>query len=148
MNGSNESFETQNRTGNILLIGKDPAIFGNNLGIGDALERHIGYAQRWRASGFPNGEIKIVCYTDQNGCFQRQSPVEGLELIPTRSLCRAMFAWDAWRQIRKLVQEGWVPEIISPQTPWEEGNVAKWAAKRYRTKLLLQIHFDLFSNHW
>ena len=55
----------QKTLGKILLIGKDPAIFGNNLGIGDALERHIGYAHRWRASGFPEGEIKYICYTDR-----------------------------------------------------------------------------------
>jgi len=138
----------QKKIGNILLIGKDPAIFGNNLGIGDALERHIGYAHRWRASGFPDAEIKYICYTDRSEFFQRQSPIEGLELIPTRSFCRAAYAWDAWRQIAKLVAKGWTPDLISPQTPWEEGNVSAIASRKYGAKLLPQLHFDLFSQNW
>lgn len=138
----------QKTLGKILLIGKDPAIFGNNLGIGDALERHIGYAHRWRASGFPEGEIKYICYTDRHKCFQRQSPVKGFELIPTRSFSRAAYAWDAWRLIDKLAAEGWTPDLISPQTPWEEGNVSAMASRKYRAKLLPQLHFDLFSQDW
>ena len=133
---------------NILLIGKDPALFGAQAGLGDSRERHMRYAQLWREKGNPQGEIKIICYTNRDDHFQKEQLGDGLELIPTRSRCRSLFVKDAWKQISKLKRSGWYPDLISPQTPWEEGNLAARMAKRLDARLLPQLHFDLFSRAW
>lgn len=135
-------------SGRVLLLGKDPALFGEGNGIGDTLERHIQYAKRWREVSGESGDIKILCYTERSDQFTRQSPAKGLEIIPTRSFFRAQFSVDVWKLIKQLEYEGWIPDLISPQTPWEEGNVAAKAADKYEALLVPQLHFDLFSKQW
>jgi glycosyltransferase involved in cell wall biosynthesis len=132
----------------VLLLSKDPAIFGGGVGMGDARERHLRYARRWLEETGGRGSVKVVCWTPRSAGLAREIPGPGLELIPTRSWFRVGFVAGAWREVAKLRREGWEPDLISPQTPWEEGTLAGWLQHPGGPKILPQLHFDLFSDKW
>ena len=42
----------------------------------------------------------------------------------------------------------WKPDIITVQTPYEEGIAGYFLSRWIKSKYLLQLHFDIFSEYW
>ena len=47
-----------------------------------------------------------------------------------------------------MAKEGWLPQVITSQTPYEEGGVGLSLAQDFGAKFIGQLHFDLFSDDW
>ncbi|MFL5538504.1 MAG: glycosyltransferase family 4 protein [Longimicrobiaceae bacterium] len=132
----------------VLLIGKDATLGDAGPGVaGDARARHLAYAHALRARR-PGSEIRCVYYRPAARGGGDEAPAEGLRLYPTRSRHRATFLADLPRALRRALAGGWRPQLVSVQTPWEEG-VAGWAlARALGARFVPQLHFDLFSPAW
>lgn len=132
---------------NVLLIGKDPTIVAQALrGEGESLTRHVSYADCLRERN-PGSEVKMIVHSQweptamnlQFGTFS---------LIPSRSRFRATFLHDVYRAAQGLVRSGWIPDVISAQTPWEEALIAHYLANKFKARFLAQLHFDMTSEAW
>ena len=63
----------------------------------------------------------------------------------TRSLSRFNFVFDIRRIVNKWRNSGWLPQVITAQTPYEEGGVGLSLAEEFGAKFIGQLHFDLFQ---
>jgi glycosyltransferase involved in cell wall biosynthesis len=50
--------------------------------------------------------------------------------------------------LRAALADGWRPDVITSQEPWEEGLVAQILARRYAARDVPQLHFDIMSDRW
>jgi glycosyltransferase involved in cell wall biosynthesis len=134
---------------NILVLSKDPSLFNrvSSTHIGDARRRHIFYSTRLRER-YPNSEIRIITYTQNKEGGSYDQPHEGLRLYGTRSYWRATYLFDLVRQLPTVLADGWRPDVVTVQTPWEEGVVGYLIARWLGANFLPQLHFDLFSPRW
>jgi len=131
----------------LLMFSKDPTLFAEGPAQGDARRRHIRYAQAL-ACARPGSEIRIVTHTAAASGHRFDAPADGLRLYGTASPHRLTYVADAARVARSILQDGWRPDAICPQTPWEEGQLGVRLAKRTGARFLPQLHFDLFSAAW
>jgi glycosyltransferase involved in cell wall biosynthesis len=132
----------------ILIISKDATLFKRNgKYIGDARKRHIVYAQTLRQK-YPHGEIKIITYSVRSDNLKFERVVPGLILYGTNSWHRAMYFIDLFLPLMKVFKNGWRPDLITVQTPWEEGVVGLVVSKIFNIAFLPQLHFNLFSDKW
>lgn len=133
----------------VLMLSKDPAIFfeSSDRYIGDSKSRHIFYTQRLRER-IPDSEIKIITYTPRKDRSIKLRPTEGLTVYGTHSISRALFLIDVLRLIPKVLSNGWRPDIITVQTPWEEGLLGLVLSRLMRTRFVPQLHFNLLSEDW
>ena len=133
---------------NILILGKDPTVFEDGSQVfGDTQKRHKYYSSLLKEHCGIDSTIRMISYTNRESKYQIQHLDEGLSLYPTRSLHRATFLLDIIR-IFPLVLQDWKPELITVQTPWEEGFLGYCLSRILRSKFLPQVHFDLFSEDW
>jgi glycosyltransferase involved in cell wall biosynthesis len=133
----------------VLILGKDPSIFfdSSEKYIGDSKSRHIFYTQRLRER-FPHSEVKILTYTPRKDCSTKISPTEGLDIYGTNSLSRAFFLFDLVRTLPRVLSNGWRPDVITVQTPWEEGLLGLILSKLMLARFVPQLHFNLLSDDW
>ena len=133
----------------VLILGKDPSLFNTQeeKHIGDARRRHIFYCLRLRER-FPGSEIRILTYTPSKSGINFDAPCEGLQLYGTASLHRATYALDLLRTLPRVLSDGWRPDILTVQTPWEEGVAGCLVSKWIGASFVPQLHFDLFSQDW
>ncbi len=133
---------------NVLLIGKDSTLGDEGPGVAsDARARHVRYAELLRAR-HPASEIRCVYYRPASRGARDEAPAEGLRLFPTGSRHRATFLLDLVPTLRRALAGGWRPQVISVQTPWEEGLVGLALARALGARFVPQLHFDLFSAEW
>jgi glycosyltransferase involved in cell wall biosynthesis len=133
----------------ILVLGKDPSLFdtASELHIGDARRRHIFYANRLRAR-FPGSELRVLTYTERYHSSTQDEPCDGLRLYGTSSIHRATYTVDLLRQLRTVLADGWRPDVVTAQTPWEDGFIGLLVARWSRARFIPQLHFDMFSPDW
>lgn len=132
---------------NILIIGKDPTLFESGKEtFGDTRKRHIAYARALRRR-WPGSSIRIITYTPSAARYEVEQVEDGLTLYPTCSFHRATFLWDVVRLFPHLIR-GWKPDLITVQTPYEEGLIGYFLSRFVGAKFLPQLHFDLFSEDW
>lgn len=133
----------------VLMLSKDPSIFfeTSDRYIGDSKSRHIFYTQRLRKR-IPDSEIKIITYTPRRDQSIKLCPTEGLTIYGTHSISRAFFLIDVLRLIPKVFSDGWRPDIITVQTPWEEGLLGLLLSWLLRTRFVPQLHFNILSEDW
>lgn len=132
---------------NVLILGNDPTIFQTGDGVfGDARARHVQYAARLNERR-PGSTIRIISYAPASAGHLTQRLGDDLSLYPTNSKHRATFALDLFRTARTVLN-GWRPDLVTSQSPFEEGLVGHSVARRVAAKFLLQIHFDFFSDAW
>jgi len=132
---------------NVLIIGKDPTLFESGKEtFGDTRKRHIAYARalqrRW-----PGSSIRIITYTPSAARYKVEQVEEGLTLYPTCSFHRATFICDVVRFFPRVLR-GWKPDLITVQTPYEEGLLGFFLSRFVEAKFFPQLHFDLFSEDW
>lgn len=134
---------------NILILSKDPSLFENlsNCFIGDSRKRHIFYADRLRQK-YPGSEIRIITYTSRSIVKRVDIVSEGLRLYGTRSYHRATYSFDLIKCLPVVLADGWTPNVVTVQTPWEEGLIGCLVARWLRARFVPQLHFDLFSVDW
>ncbi|WP_339393213.1 glycosyltransferase family 4 protein [Nostoc sp. UHCC 0870] len=133
---------------NILIIGKDPTVFENSPYVfGDTQKRHQNYAQVLQEHCGTNSSIRMISYTPRDSKYQVQQLQQGLTLYPTRSLHRSTFIIDVIRLLPSVLYN-WQPDVITVQTPWEEGILGYVLSRILGVRFLLQLHFDLFSPDW
>lgn len=131
----------------VLIIGKDASVFGSGEVSGDTRERHLLYARLLRERFGPGAAIRMIAYTPNNPGFRVETVTEGLTLYPTRSLHRVTYLADLIRLL-PTVLKNWRPDLITVQTPWEEGTLGFLLSRLLGTRFLPQVHFDLFSDRW
>jgi glycosyltransferase involved in cell wall biosynthesis len=52
------------------------------------------------------------------------------------------------KRLPDVLASGWRPDVVTVQTPWEEGVVGWLIARWLGARFLPQLHFDLFSPEW
>jgi glycosyltransferase involved in cell wall biosynthesis len=131
----------------VLSLGKDSSVFATGAATGDTRLRHLFYARRL-AERAPGSEMRVVVYSSgSNGAwFERAS--DTLTLYGTRSPSRATFIFNLRRRLREVLADGWRPDVITSQEPWEEGWVAQSLARRYAARDVPQLHFDILADSW
>ena len=133
----------------ILILGKDPSLFHSfsERHIGDARTRHIFYSQRLQAR-YAGSEIRLLTYTPHGSDSHYQNPCQGLHLYGTESFHRATYLVSLVRKLPTVLTKGWRPDIVTVQTPWEEGVLGYFLARCLGARFIPQVHFDLFSTAW
>jgi len=90
--------------------------------------------------------MRIVTLARQ-GCDARtDQPYPFLTITGVRPLLRATYLISLWFALRKLQKEGWRPDVITAQTPWEEALAGLVYARRWRVPFLSQFHSDFFGD--
>ncbi len=127
------------------MISKDSTLFktGENT-FGDARKRHISYAQILRRYS-PESNIDVIVYTEKGNVVENIG--DGLTLYPTNSRCRICFVFDVVFLLFKHLYI-WKPDLITVQTPDEEGIIGYLVSKILKVKFLTQVHYDCFSEKW
>jgi len=132
---------------NILIISKDSTLLDHEAIIGDTRKRHITYANILR-SKYPGSRIKIITYTKRSSPKELEYISEGISIYGTNSIHRITFIFGIIKLLPIVLREKWQPNIVTVQTPWEEGVIGYVLSKSLKAKFIPQIHFDLFSDYW
>jgi len=137
-----------NQTLNILILGKDPTLFASTPGTTqDTRKRHIAYAEVLRRK-YPNSEVRIITYTPASQPIQTEQVSEGLRIYGTGSIHRATYLFGILKRLPKVLAKGWRPDVVTVQTPWEEGSFGYIIARLLKAKYLPQLHCDPFTEAW
>lgn len=131
----------------VLILSKDPSFFRVDGSIGNTLQRHVYYFELL-SERVPASELRVVTYTKRGMELQHFSPMHGMEIYGTNSINRAAYIFDSLRIVKKFLNEGWKPDVVTTQEPFEDGNLGDFISRFYGAKFIPQIHFDLFSEHW
>lgn len=86
----------------------------------------------------------IIVFTKRGGGFSERV-VGNLRVIPTNSVSKILYGWDAIRIARKVGKEA---DLVSAQDPFETGLAGLFAARALHKPLHVQIHTDVFSPHF
>jgi phosphatidylinositol alpha 1,6-mannosyltransferase len=135
---------------NVLILGKDPSLFRASDGsahMGDARARHAYYARRLD-NRHPGSELRILTYTKIGSGKTVDASSQGLKLWGTASRHRVLFMLDLLRRLPDVLDDGWRPDVVTVQTPWEEGVIGWLLARALGARFVPQLHFDLFSPDW
>jgi len=97
---------------------------------------------------YPGSEIRIITYTSVSQPIQTEQVSDGLRIYGTGSIHRATYLFGLLKRLPKVLAKGWRPDVVTVQTPWEEGSLGYIIARLLKAKYLPQLHFDLFSNDW
>jgi glycosyltransferase involved in cell wall biosynthesis len=136
------------RSLNILMLSKDPTLFSReNTTFGDTRKRHIVYATELLRR-HPESEIRTITYTPITQNVQTEKVCDGFRIYGTGSLHRATFLLGLLIRLRSVLADDWRPDVVTVQTPWEEGTLGFFIARCFNAKYLPQLHFDLFSDDW
>ena len=132
---------------NVLIISKDPTILESSRNtFGDTRDRHIKYAEELKRRS-PHSEIRIITYSKYYDNHKVDQVCDGLLVFPTKSRIRALFIIDMIVLFFK-VTKNWKPDLITVQTPYEEGFAGLLLARLCKAKFLPQLHFDILSKNW
>lgn len=131
---------------NVLILSRDASFFhGSKEGLSETLQRHVGYCEYLEKCERPSS-IKIMAYTPRKFRYQPLK-LGNLEVYPTNSRMRLLMALDMFWLVLNCTR-GWKPDLITTQTPWEEGHLGLIFSKWFKSKFLPQLHFDLLSSLW
>jgi phosphatidylinositol alpha-1,6-mannosyltransferase len=132
----------------ILMLSKDSSLLKQNARfIGDARLRHIGYSKALRQK-YPDAEIRIITYSSRLSKLRSEKVAPGLLIFGTQSFHRIFFVFNLISSLFIVLKDGWKPDLITVQTPWEEGFVGLVISKIFNIPFLPQLHFDIFSDGW
>jgi glycosyltransferase involved in cell wall biosynthesis len=132
----------------VLVLGRDATVFaGAAAAASDSRSRHRLYARLLRERCGEASSLRVVSFSPRAAGFRAERLPEGLALYPTRSRARCLFLLDALRLLPRVLR-GWRPDVITAQTPWEEGLLGLALARLLGVRFLAQLHFDLFSAEW
>jgi glycosyltransferase involved in cell wall biosynthesis len=128
----------------VLVLGQDPDVFERPGGApNDTRQRHLGYARELLRRR-PGSELRIAVHTRAPHGDTYEKPFEGLELFGTRSSGRLTAPLDLLRIVRRFRRDGWIPDVISCQSAYEEGIIAL-LARDPRSRVQMQVHSDPYG---
>lgn len=129
----------------VLMLSKDPALLQAAAEApSDALVRHRYYVARLRAR-VPDSDVRIITLAPPGAAPLDET---GLRVYGTGSRWRASYLLDVLRLVPRVLADGWRPDVVTVQTPWEEGVVGYVLARALGARFLPQLHFDLASAEW
>lgn len=133
---------------NILIIGKDYSIFstGDNT-TEDSQQRHLTYARHLRKFCGNSSSVRVISYSPRRFKHKVISCEDLLFLYPTRSIHRTTFLLDVILCLRRVMNH-WRPDLITSQTPWEEGIIGFLVSRLIGCRFVAQLHIDIFSTFW
>lgn len=131
-----------------MLIGKDPRFFlASAPAQEDTIERHVAYLHLLRTRFGATSAIDVISYAPRGMHALAREIVPGLTAMPTNSRHRLTFGLDAFRLAYRRARAH-RPDVITAQTPYEEGLVGLLVAWRLGIPFLAQLHGELFSVDW
>ena len=138
---------------NLIMISQDTDLFLAAMGlnvIGDALARHIKYADILRSKSGCRSKILVITYVPRKYYkFHKKKFVQdGLIIIPSFSYLRLFFFLDVMRILLNELSNGFQPNLITTQNPWGEGLIALIISKIIKCNFLPQLHTDITSHYW
>lgn len=131
----------------VLILSKDPSFLSNESGFGDTLQRHIYYAERLNDYA-PGCDIRVVTFSRRADVPRALVPVANLKIYGTSSVHRIFYILDCIKTLKQVFADGWRPNVITTQGPYEDGQLGLWLARRTNARFIPQLHFDLFSQDW
>jgi glycosyltransferase involved in cell wall biosynthesis len=128
------------------MIGLDPTILGRGTGPGDTRERHVKYAAALRRH-VPGGRLDVIVRVPRSWSGGATEIADGLVVHPV-PCARAGFAPGALRACAMLTARD-RPDVVTTQTPFDDGLVGAWLKRRCRAALNVQMHSSfLDSPQW
>lgn len=119
----------------VLMISSDPAFFSVKVGTGNAVERHLQYADRVQS-------LDIIVFGGDVRDGRKVS--KKLTIHPTgvrgaRNILRA-------RKISREIIKRKKIDLIVTQDPHATGLIGMYLKKKYRIPLIINIHGDFWNN--
>lgn len=128
------------------MIALDPTILGPGSGPGDARERHVKYAAALRRH-CPGGRLDVVVRVPRSWSGASTEIADGL-VVHAVPCARAGFALGALQACARLTARD-RPDVVTTQTPFDDGLVGVWLKRRRRAALNIQMHSSfLDSPQW
>jgi glycosyltransferase involved in cell wall biosynthesis len=121
---------------NVLMIGFDRTVLADEPVPGDARERHIKYAHYLRQR-FPTGKLSFVVRVPVSNGSQPRELSEGFTVYPVPCR-RAEFALRARAVLKRLLNEERY-DLITTQTPFDDGWLGVWAQRNFDVALNVQM---------
>lgn len=135
---------TSERPLKVLVLGQDPDVFERPGGApNDTRQRHLEYARELLRRR-PGSGLRIAVHTRAPHGATYEKPFEGLELFGTRSSSRLTAPLDLFRIVRRFRRDGWIPDVISCQSAYEEGIIALFT-RDPRSRVQMQVHSDPYG---
>jgi glycosyltransferase involved in cell wall biosynthesis len=127
----------------VLILGRDPDVFAKPGGApNDTRERHVRYVRELQRRR-PGSQVRIVAHTFGRGPKTEQ-PIAGMSLYGTQSRHRLLCPFGAAMLMKGFHREGWVPDVISCQTGYEEGPIALFLAMK-ASRIQIQLHSNFYG---
>lgn len=93
--------------------------------------------------------MKVIVFTRKQDGFDRLVLNNVIEIIPTNSVNRFFYIYDALRIIGTFIRKQRpVSMVVSCQDPFETGVVGWYVSHRYHLPLHIQVHTDIGSIHF
>ncbi|HEX67438.1 MAG TPA: hypothetical protein ENG13_00005, partial [bacterium] len=130
----------------VLMIGFDSTMLEESpQKPSDTKERHCRYVQALREK-YPLGELIVILKVPPS---RRSVPVqlaEGFTVYPVPS-CRTTFLAKAWETLKRINPEKF--DLITTQTPFDDGWLGVKVKEKYKIPLNVQIHSSFLDNpYW
>jgi len=94
-------------------------------------------------------EMAIVVFAPRRAHFRTEFPATNLTIIPTNSLHKFFYVFDAlrigWKLLKQKGKKDW---LVSAQDPFESGFIAYLLTLVFRVPLHVQLHTDPFNGAW
>lgn len=117
------------------------------MAFGDTRKRHMIYAAALRRK-YPTSEIRMITYAPRSASKATEYVRDGFRIYGTGSIHRATYRVGVLRRLPMVFAGGWRPDVVTVQTPWEEGSLGYLIARCLKAKYLAQLHFDVLSAEW
>lgn len=130
----------------VLILSQDSTLLATDgTTPSDTRRRHIRYAEILQAR-HPGSRLRIVTLARRAADARVDQPRPFLTIVGVRPLLRVTYLASLWFALRRIHAEGWRPDVITAQTPWEEALVGLAFARRWRVPFLSQFHSDFFGD--
>lgn len=125
---------------NVLMISSDRKIFEPDSSV---RRRMVQYGNIF-------DQLHIIVLTKHSQGYTFSKLSDHVWVYPTQSRMKLDYVYDAVRLVRHdlVIQGDFTPDVVSAQDPFESGLVGWLIARRYKRKLQLQIHTDLFDPYF
>jgi glycosyltransferase involved in cell wall biosynthesis len=124
------------------MISLDPTILGQS-GPGDARERHVKYAAALRRHA-PDGRLDVVVRAPRSWRGASAGRADGLAVCAV-PCARAGFPLGALRACARLTARD-RPDVVTTQTPFDDGLVGVWLKRRRGAALNVQMHSSFLDS--
>ncbi len=130
----------------VLLIGYDWTLFDEGPRGSDTLTRLFRYMEVLNRLE-PGSRLLVISYTPNKMTCEISEPIKGLRLVPVYARSSRLFPLIAFKRFLQVGKD-FKPDLISPQSPFEDALVGLILRRYFHTKFEVQLHVNIFSPHW